>query len=106
MKPVSLKKVCAVVAFCTTGAFLVNANEKPTAPSIDKGEKVANLTTDKQMTFDQLLKNYDDDSNGLLSKKELENVLDTGLLASFDDIDTNSDQAISASEFAQYEGNS
>lgn len=106
MKPVSLKKVCAVVAFCTTGAFLVNANEAPKAPNLDKGEKVARLSTDKQMTFDQLLKNYDDDSNGLLSKKELENVLDTGLLTAFDDIDSNDDQAISSSEFAHYVGNS
>ncbi|WP_286233552.1 EF-hand domain-containing protein [Thalassotalea sediminis] len=101
MEPVSLKKVCAVVAFCTTGAFLVNANEAPKQPEL---EKVKEAKSAKKVTFDQLLKTNDSDKNGLLSQKELENVLDTGLLKAFNDIDSNADQAISADEFATYVG--
>lgn len=108
METISLKKVTALVALFTVSAFLIDAVEatevavkKTTVTTIE----APTITIDvaKQMNnFEQLIKQFDQDNNQLLSKKELANSNEKDLLTAFNLIDKNADAGLSSDEYQQF----
>lgn len=107
MKTISLKKVTAVVLTCVVGSsYFANANETDAKLMEKTDAKVAKVKviSEKKAAskFAMLVKKFDLDKDGLLSKVEIETSKSEKLLALFSKIDTNTDSGISEAEFNQY----
>ncbi len=98
----SLKKVTAVVAIITAGALMTNANANDANALTSKAKAEMGQTKSHAGKFNALVKRFDKDNNGLLSKEELKASNKTSLVDAFDKIDTNADSGISEEELAQY----
>ncbi|MEW6990148.1 hypothetical protein AADZ91_05595 [Colwelliaceae bacterium 6441] len=100
MQVISLKKVTAVVVSCIIGSYIANANDvmpeaKPANAQIIKVKTAMN-------SFSPLIKEFDLDKDGLLSKAEVTASKHEKLLQHFAEIDLNADHAISDAEFKQF----
>ncbi len=96
MEAMSLKKVAAIVVISTIGTCAVAANEAKVTPA-----KSEALTT-QVAEFSALVKQFDKDSNGLLSEEELKASKFAALVKDFAKVDTNADLGVSEQEFNQY----
>ncbi len=102
MEAISLKKVTAIVSICTLGAFLVNAKENDISQVVEKTAPLAEKVVSQVGKFEELIKLFDKDNNGLLSQSELTKSGKELLIKSFSDIDTNADLGVSLEEFNQF----
>ncbi|GLX79236.1 hypothetical protein tinsulaeT_25760 [Thalassotalea insulae] len=98
MEAISIKKVTAVVAISIIGALAVDAsaNEAKVVPV------KAETLTSQVGEFSALIKQFDKDSNGLLSEEELKSSKKSALVSAFTKIDKNADLGVSEEEFNQY----
>lgn len=102
MEAISLKKVTAIVSICTLGVFLVNAKENDITQLVEKTAPLAEKVVSQVGQFEELIKLFDKDNNGLLSQSELTESGKELLIKSFSDIDTNADLGVSQEEFNQF----
>ena len=91
MKNISLMKITLLVVVAAFTSSFVSANDVDTQSTI----KVA--VTSK---FTQLLNQFDQDKNGLLSKKEV--ITEIKLHHAFKDIDSNNDSNINEKELNEF----
>lgn len=94
----SLKKVTLVVVSSLVAAFYVSANEP-----VKVSTEIASTT---KVDLTQLLSQFDNDNNGLLSKAEVAVSKNKTLLDNFDAIDENNDGGLSEQELASFKSES
>ncbi len=93
MNRTSLIEVSAFVVLTTLAAFIVDAKES------DELKTVAlERSTEISEQFEGLLKKFDADKNGLLSKDEVAKSKQEVIMRNFKAIDTNTDASISLEE--------
>lgn len=102
MTTISLKKVTAVVVTCIIGSYIANAsaNDMTSEVKVNKVQ-VADATTSLKQ-FAPLVKKFDLNKDGLLSKAEVKASKLEKLLSQFSEIDLNTDSGISEAEFNQF----
>lgn len=93
MNRTSLIEVSAFVVLATLAAFIVDAKEPDELNTVSL-ERSTEITEQ----FEGLLKKYDADKNGLLSKDEVAKSKQEVIMRNFKAIDTNTDASISLEE--------
>jgi len=91
MKNISLMKITLLVVVAAFTSNFVSANNIDTQPT----SKITNTSK-----FTQLLNQFDQDKNGLLSQEEV--ITKTNLHRAFNDIDTNNDSNINETELNEF----
>lgn len=102
MKKISLKKITAIVVTCTIGSYIANASENELTTEIKAVTEQVTAPDNTLNKFRTLVKQFDLDKDGLLSKAEVNLSKLDQLITHFTDIDLNTDLDINEAEFNQY----
>ncbi|MCO4800240.1 MAG: hypothetical protein KC484_13580 [Colwelliaceae bacterium] len=102
MTAISLKKVTAVVVTCVIGSYIASSSANDMNSEV-KTKKVQAVDVTKGLNqFAPLVKKFDLNKDGLLSKAEVKASKLEKLISHFSEIDSNTDSGISEAEFNQF----